>query len=255
MKWLVRSLLVWLLLAPLAWGDEGPRTGYFRTSITPLELLGAEGANAVSALFPADEKLTWQLSVPANYDPAKPAGAIVFIGYAEWGGGKKTWNTVLEEQNLIWIGLIGGGDKKPINERMLKAILARAVLERDYKIDSDRYYLFGYSGGAHVAAMLATSKPETFKGAIFYSAALGWGKNTPPKIDLVRQNRYMFMAGALDDDRRKVKRVADEYRKAGVTNTEYVSVANTDRKMPSVSYFEQAVKYLDDRGDEEQGSE
>jgi len=255
MKSVARLLLASLLMSPLAWGDEAPRTGYFRTAITPLELLGPEGANAVSAIFPPDEALTWQLSVPANYDPGKPAGAIVFIGYAEWGGGKKTWNTVLEEQNLIWIGLVNGGDKKSINERMLRAILASAVLQRDYKIDSDRYYLFGYSGGAHVAAMLATSKPETFKGAIFYSAALGWGKNTPPKIDLVRQNRYLFMAGSLDDDRRKVKRVADEYRKAGVSNTEYVSVANTDRKLPSVSYFEQAVKFLDDSDGEEQAAE
>ena len=36
-------------MAPLAWGNDDPRTGYFRKSITPLELLGADGANAVGA--------------------------------------------------------------------------------------------------------------------------------------------------------------------------------------------------------------
>ena len=251
MKSIARLALLFLLIAPIAWGEDGPRTGYFRTSITPLELLGEAGANVIASIFPPDELLTWQLSVPKTYDPAKPAGAMVFIGFAEWGGGKKTWNTVLEEQNVIWIGLIGGGDKRPINERMLKAILARAVLERDYRINSERYYLFGYSGGAHIAAMLATTKPEVFKGAIYYSAALGWGRNEPAKIELVRQNRFMFMAGALDDDRRKLKRAAEDYIEAGVTNTEYVSVANTDRKMPSVSYFERAVKFLDGNTAEE----
>ncbi len=251
MKNIARLALLFLLIAPIAWGEDGPRTGYFRTSITPLELLGEAGANVIASIFPPDELLTWQLSVPKTYDPAKPAGAMVFIGFAEWGGGKKTWNTVLEEQNVIWIGLIGGGDKKPINERMLKAILARAVLEKDYRINSERYYLFGYSGGAHIAAMLATTKPEVFKGAIYYSAALGWGRNEPAKIELVRQNRFMFMAGALDDDRRKLKRAAEDYIEAGVTNTEYVSVANTDRKMPSVSYFERAVKFLDGNTAEE----
>lgn len=245
MKNIAIFALLFLLAAPIASGEDGPRTGYFRTSVTPLELLGEAGANAIASVFPPDELLTWQLSVAKNYDPAKPAGAMVFIGFAEWGGGKKTWNAVLEERNLIWIGLIGGGDKKSINERMLKAILAKAVLERHYRINSERYYLFGYSGGAHIAAMLATTKPELFKGAIYYSAALGWGRNEPEKIDLVRQNRFMFMAGALDDDRRKVKRAADDYLRAGISNTEYVSVANTDRKMPSVSYFERAVKFLD----------
>ena len=245
MNTILKVLIVFLLLTATAWGEDGPKTGYFRVSLTPQELLGADGAKAVSSIFAADEKLTWQLSVPKNYDPGKPAGAMVFVGWAEWGGGKKAWNAVLEDRNMIWIGLIAGGDKKPINERMLRAILAKAVLQREYKIDPDRYYLFGYSGGAHIAAMLATSQPEMFKGAIYYAAALSWGKKAPPKIDALRQNRFVFMAGSLDDDKRKVVRIADSYKKAGISNTEFVTVANTDRKLPGVSYFDDAVKYLD----------
>ena len=247
MKKSITVLLILLVMAPLAWGNDDPRTGYFRKTITPLELLGADGANAVASVFAPDEKLTWQLSVPKNYDPAKPAAVMLFIGFAEWGGGKKEWNTVLEDHNIIWIGLINGGDKKPINERMLRAILAQAVLERDYKIDTDRYYLFGYSGGAHVAAMLATSKPELFKGALFYGDALSWGDNEPPKIDLVRQNRYLFMFGSKDKDRQKMQRIAAAYKAAGAENTDVVSVANVNRQMPGTSYFEQAVKFLDTR--------
>ena len=66
-------------------------------------------------------------------------------------------------------------------------------------------------------------------------------------MDLLRQNRFMFMAGTLDEDRRKVMRVADSYKEAGIDNTKFVSVANTDRKMPGVSYFDDAVKFLDAR--------
>lgn len=163
------------------------------------------------------------------------------------GGGKKEWSDILEDHNIIWIGLINGGDKKPINERMLRAILAQAVLERDYKIDADRYYLFGYSGGAQIAAMLATSRPEVFKGALFYGDALPWGHKEPPKIDLVRQNRYMFMCGSKDKDRRKMQQIAALYKAAGVVNTELVIVANVNRQMPGSSYFEQAIEFLDAR--------
>lgn len=174
---------------------------------------------------------------------------MVFVGWAEWGGGKRTWNTVLEEQNVIWIGAIGAGDKKSVNERMLKAILAKALLERDYRINPDRYYLFGYSGGAHIAAMLATSKPELFKGALFYAGALSWGKNTPTKIDLVRQNRFVFMAGSLDDNKRAIVRVSESYKKAGIRNTDFVLVPNVVRKMPGTGYFEQALAFLDGKSD------
>lgn len=247
MKKTVITVLILLLAAPLAWSEDGPRTGYFRKALTPIELLGAEGAKAIESIFPLDEKLTWQLSVPKTYDPGKPAGVMVFIGFAEWGGGKKAWTSVLEDQNIIWIGLIGGGDKKPINERMLKAILAQAVLEREYKIDLSRYYLFGYSGGAHVAAMLATSKPELFKGALYYGAALPWGDNLPPKIDLIRQNNYLFMVGGLDDDRREMGRAAQSYRDAGVSHVDFLQIPNVDRRMPGSSHFERAVKFLDSR--------
>ena len=247
MKKAITAILMLLVMTPLAWGEDGPRTGYFRKAITPLELLGADGANAIASVFPPDEKLTWQLSVPKNYDPAKPAAVMLFIGFAEWGGGKKEWNVVLKDHNIIWIGLINGGDKKPINERMLRAILAQAVLERDYKIDTDRYYLFGYSGGAQVAAMLATSKPELFKGALFYGDALSWGDNEPPKIGLVRNNRYIFMCGSKDKDRQKMQKIAAVYKAAGVDNTDVVSVANVNRQMPGTGYFEQAIEFLDAR--------
>ncbi len=51
MKEAVTTLLMLLVLAPLAWGEDGPRTGYFKKSITPLELLGEEGARAISSVF------------------------------------------------------------------------------------------------------------------------------------------------------------------------------------------------------------
>ena len=78
------ACLLLLLAAPGAWAQDEPRTGYFRVTTTPLELLGEQGAEAISSVFAPDQELTWQLSVPASYDPEKPAGAMVFIGFAHW---------------------------------------------------------------------------------------------------------------------------------------------------------------------------
>ena len=123
MKKTITAVLMLLVMTSLAWGEDGPRKGYFRKAITPLELLGADGANAIASVFPPDEKLTWQLSVPKNYDPAKPAAVMLFIGFAEWGGGKKEWSDVLEDHNIIWIGLINGDVKA-------RAVQGRIVLRR-----------------------------------------------------------------------------------------------------------------------------
>lgn len=243
------ALAVVTLLAamPTAWSDDGPRTGYFRKSITPLELLGERGSQAVSTLFPPNAELTWQLSVPKTYDPANPAGVIVFIGPRDWGGGKRAWVPVLEERNIIWIGLVGGGYKKPMNERMLRAILAPTVLLQDYKIDAERLYVSGLSGGAHVAAILATTKPETFKGAFFMGGALFWGDKAPPKIGLVRQNRFVFLVGSLDKAKVAVQQVVRSYIAADVVNTKLIVVPNMGQSMPGTSYFDAAIAYLDSR--------
>ena len=84
MKYLLQiGLVVMVSLSSPGLADDaadGPRTGYFRKSVTPLELLGEQGARAISGVFAPDQKLTWQLSVPKTYNAAKPAGAIVFVG-------------------------------------------------------------------------------------------------------------------------------------------------------------------------------
>ena len=55
------------------------------------------------------------------------------------------------------------------------------------------------------------------------------------------------MVGSLDDDRRKISKAAELYRDAGVSNVDFVQVANVGWQMPGASYFEQAVRFLDSR--------
>lgn len=242
-------LLVMFCLQPMvalsADESSGPRTGYFRTTITPSELLGEQGARTLAQVFAPDEELKWQLDVPVNYDPANPPGAIVFVNRGNWGGGKKVWSKVLSDRNLIWIGAIDAGDTAPMNERMLMAILAPTVLSRYYAVDPARIYVAGFSGGAHVAGILATSKPALFKGGLFLSGAVFWEDKMPAQIDLVRQNRYVFVAGQNDVARTKVSRTAQAYRNAGVVNTELIVMPNTRQKLPGPSYFQSAIDYLD----------
>ena len=250
------KILVQLSLAAIfAWSssvwaadaEKLPKTGFFKKSITPRNLIGDKAAQNLSELFPPDKKLTWQLSVPLTYDPAKPAGVMVFIGPRSWGSGKKEWQKTLEKKNLIWIGLVGGGDKTPVNERIYRAMMARVVVDQDYQIDADRIYLAGLSGGAQIAAMLSTTQPETFKGALFMGIALHWGDKAPPAIELIRQNRFVFMTGSLNKEQSSVKRVLMAYKASGVVNTELIVVPNMNRKMPSNRFFAAAVDFLDVR--------
>ena len=251
----VKNLIVgtvFMLLAATAWADatkDGPRTGYFRTNMTTVELLGADGAKSVANVLEPDEKLEWQLYVPHSYDPSRPAGVLVFVSpSASWSGSSKSYNDLLEEKNLIWAGVLRAGDATPLDERITKALLTPAVLSRDYALDPERMYVGGYWGGAHVAMLLATGKPGLFKGGIFVGNAIFWGNETPPEIDVIRQNRYIFIAGSIDDGITTVRRVAGLYRDAGVVNTKLIIMPNERREMPGPLYLREAIEYIDQRG-------
>ena len=242
------SIALFGLMAVAFAKDEGkgPRTGYFETKMTILELVGAEGAASMSDVFDADDELKWKIYVPRTYTPTKPVGVIVFVTHSNsWGGSTRSYNEVLDDKNLIWAGVIGAGDKKPLNTRMMRALLTPTFLARDYVLDPERLFIGGSSGGAQVAAILATSKPDLFKGGLFIGGALSWKDRVPAAIDQVRKNRYVFMSGSNHPALGTVQTTAVTYREAGIEHTKFIVMPNVARKAPSASYIQSAIEYLD----------
>ena len=241
--------LVLIGLTSLAFGndnDTGPRTGFFETDITLRELIGAENAASFSDVIAPDEKLKWKIYVPKTYTPSRPVGLIAYVTHSNsWGGSTRLYNDVLDEKNIIWAGVIGAGSKKPLNARLMRLLLTPTFIARNYVLDPERLYVGGNSSGAHVAAMLATSKPQIFKGGLFVGRALFWEDEAPAVIDLVRRNRYVFSSGSSNPDLKEVQRSAAAYRNAGVEHTEFFLMPNVARKAPTPMYIEKAIEYLD----------
>jgi len=246
------SIALFALMSTALAQDEGkgPRTGFFETEMTVLELLGEEGAASLSDVFDPDEKLKWKIYVPKTYTPAKPAGVIVYVTFSNsWGGSKRTYNDVLDDRNLIWAGVVGAGDKKPMNTRIMRALLTPTFLARNYVLDPERMFVGGTSGGAQVAAILATSKPHLFKGALFVGEALAWKDKMPAGIEQVRKNRYVFMVGSNNTNLKLVQGTAATYREAGIETTKLIVMPNVARKAPTASFIKKALEYLDGQGD------
>ncbi len=225
--------------------DEGPRTGYYKTKMTVAQIVGAENTAAMSSVFSPDDEVSWQIYVPKTYDPKKPAGVIVFISPSEsWGGSRRVYNSVLDRYNLIWAGITGAGDKQPVNERLMKAIMTPTMLAQQYSLDPARIFIGGFSGGAPVAMILSTGKPELFRGGLFVGGAVFWDDNVPPKLDQIKRNRFVFVAGSNDPALRTVRRTAVAYKDAGVTDSLLIVMQNHKQEMPGPKYLEQAVAWL-----------
>ena len=247
------AILLSFIAAATAYGEE-PRardgdgkTGTYTLSGTPAELVGAEAARNISAVLPPEVTVTWEVVVPEGYDPARPAGLLVYISPSDSGQLPRGWGMLLEERNLIWVAANRSGNRQYVARRIALAVLATGALAGTYAIDPARVYLSGYSGGARVAGLLAPSYPAVFRGALYIGGAELWDQpDGPPHPQAMRRNRYAFLVGSDDDvNRATARRIQDAYLAAGISDTEMIIARRTGHAIPGLRYVAAALDFLD----------
>ena len=246
--WLLTSLIALLfqVQAVNAAGLEGTavQTGEFRTSATIVELLG-ESSAAYVPIIPVDETNDWRVYVPADYDPTKPTGLLVYISPTDSGQILTEWKSLMDEHNLIWIAADGSGNRRAGVHRMILAVMATAVIGRQYRIDRARIYVSGFSGGGRVASMVAAEYPELFRGAIYICGVNYWLDNSSVEIEKVKRNRYVFLTGSEDFNLQDTRKVFRRYEKAGIPEIKLVVIPHMGHRNPGAKDYGKAITWLD----------
>lgn len=222
-----------------------PRTGFVKIETSTEELLSAEAAESLNHILLASEKVEWRAFVPRDYDPGRPPGVLVFISSIDWGGIPEEWAPVMDAHNLIWVSPTQAGGSAPVQERMIKAILAPRVIDVDYTVNEERIYVAGFDDGGKIANLVQAADPVAFRGGIYMCGALFWGDKKPAKIDLMRGNRHVFIRACSDPKEREVRGVYEEYRKAGFEGVELITVQTRRRRLPQAKYVDLAIRHLD----------
>lgn len=252
MKLLAHIALSTLTLGlSLAWSAEDgelPRTGLYTVDFTPQELLGDQGAIDAAEILRTNDNIAWQIYAPDNYDAVLPAGVVVYVSPQSKGGPPTMWKRALRDKNLIWIGANNAGNRVAVGKRMFLAMLAPRVLARDYALDAERIYVAGFSGGGKTASRVSSAKPDTFRGGIYIGGAEMWGNKTPPpRLDLIKKNRHVFLTGSNDFNEMLTRRVYTAYKAAGVEYSKLVVVRRMGHELPDKKTFSRAIDYLDSR--------
>ncbi len=226
------------------------RTGAFELTGSAIEILGADGAESFSSLVQPDEPIEWEVVVPENYDPARPAGILVYISPSEFGRIPGRWAKFLKSHNLIWVAANRSGNRVPVPRRIGYAILAPAMLDLSYEIDKSRIYLSGFSGGARVSGMVASMYPTLFHGAIYMGGAEPWAEEAPPQqIAAMQANRYAFIVGSKDENRWVALSVQKQYEEAGIEKTWLKIIQRGGHELPKTQIMISALDFLDGRTD------
>ena len=144
------------------------------------------------------------LYVPATAPPQGYA-LMVFVSPSQTQRLPQGWASVLDRFGVIFVAAQhSGNDTSVFGRREPLALLAAANVMAQYKVDPDRVFVSGFSGGARVAMRLALGYPDLFRGAMLNAGSDPIGDNQaplPPK-DLLAQfqarSRIVYVTGARD---------------------------------------------------------
>ena len=153
------------------------------------------GLQALPGALPAggvkDPAIDWNFNlarekfyifVPKNYSADQPFGVLVFMDASEERSAVPPgWAKILEEKKLIFVAPQQAGNSQPVSRRLGLAVLAAAKTLELAKLDTNRVYAAGLSGGARVASSAAFLRPALFSGAIAVC-----GVNFPRQVPRVK---------------------------------------------------------------------
>jgi predicted esterase len=232
----------WLFLCcALAWSagaQAEPRTVERETSLA--QLYDVDAARQLSKTLPADRAVKFRLRLP----PASgPIGVVVFVKPYPPGEILPAWVEPFDRRNLAWICAGEFGDRDPVEQRMLVAMMAVKLVEQLAEIDPHRVFIAGIWGGGHVASDTIMKFPERFAGALYISGGSG---QMPEEslLPLARTRRFVFITGTRDNSRYDVRELSARYQRAGMTNTLLFDLPNFSHEYPGAKVLERALDYL-----------
>lgn len=210
-------------VAPPAPDEVGLQTQVVFTGYSPLSasaeivrrLLSPLAASEVQrSLERSHERLSAQsidlaaerfvLYVPARA-PAQGFALLAFV--APWDEARlpEGWAPVLERHGVIFVSAARSSNTAdPIGRREPLALLATYNVMQRYRVDPQRVYVGGFSGGARIALRLALAYPDLYRGALLNAGSdpLDAGPPSPPARDLLARfqegSRIVYVTGEHD---------------------------------------------------------
>ena len=136
-----------------------------------------------------------------------PAGYALLVFIPPWDEAQLPhgWDTVLDRYGVIFVSAAHSANTAdPIGRREPLALLAAYNVMRRYRVDPERVYVGGFSGGSHMALRLALAYPDLFRGALLNAGSdpLDAGPPSPPERALLERfqvsTRIVFVTGEHD---------------------------------------------------------
>jgi hypothetical protein len=274
------TLCRWALVASLALvplggrcGDkaaEGSRSQRFTTNFTARCKAGTAAVMAARMGWPADKltpyalpETTFNVRVPGGYDGTSAYGLFVYVSPTPSGELPRALLKGLQAHRLIYVGADNSGNGQRAHKRIGLALDGAFNMVKGYRVDRERVYIGGVSGGGRISSMTALAYPDIFKGCLaivgvnFYRALPVPdmpGKSYPavmrppaaPMLARARgRSRFVLVTGSRDANRDNTWTVyRDGFVKDGFRHVFYREIEGMGHVIPGADALQDALRLL-----------
>ncbi len=209
---------------------------------------------------------SFKVYVPDSYNPQNPYGLLVNISPGKTADiPLEGFKSLIEKMKFVVAGADKSGNQEEVFLRRIPLALDAAYNMRTlYNIDSNRIYVFGVSGGGRVSSMTAFHHPDVWAGGLFIIGANYWSSMSkpsnpvtagPPRLKkpfpnilnwAANHGRYVLLTGDYDANREEMYTYYRRSYSKILKNVIYLQVPNMGHEAPDISWFERALKFLDD---------
>ena len=224
---------------------------------------------------------TFQMVVPETYDGSEAYGLLVFIhpnnevSLEQFFG--RTIKDVLAKHKIIWVSYSDAGNPVMPNIRLGLALDAVHNVSKRYRIDEQRVYVSGLSGGGRMTCMAGIYYPEVFTGCIpivgtlyFRDAKLPEDPELRAQIrpepkdentvwpralhepgakklrEMKAKQRWVLLAGEEDYNMPQMRAHFEQgFEQDQFEHAHYLEVPGMGHAYPDAQWFEKAIVLLD----------
>lgn len=213
------EVVVFRDFAPYASNAEIARRMLSPQQVQQLEtdLARSGGSLAGQPLDPKDE--SYLVYLPKQM-PANGYALLVFVPPWKITKIPEGWGDVFERDGVLFVEAFKSGNSTNVLFRRVPLALDAAYnAEKQYKIDPDKVFVGGFSGGSRVALRLNLAYPDVFRGAFLDAGSdpIGTeGAPLPPRDFFLRarSNRFVYVAGENDTTARSLEAASRSSLKA-----------------------------------------
>lgn len=205
--------------------------------------------------FAYDEGQTTVVYVPASYDGTEPFGVYLHNSPGQQGiHPSKPWQDLMDKLKLIYISPNGAGNDAADLRRVILALDSLASVKHRYKINDERVYVGGLSGGGYVGMCCQMFYPEIFHGAISHAAqsylptatkaghfaglTLGDAKSGPRS-----QRKWAVISGDKDKNYHEIIDTSKEWTHARF-QYKFINVPGMGHQNAAAEPFEEALLWI-----------